>query len=79
MSNRGYENIMQKKYDQAIADLSQAIRLNPNDAAVYHKRGAAYARKGDCDRALADYNQAIKIDPNYALAYNDRGAAYARK
>jgi tetratricopeptide (TPR) repeat protein/predicted small secreted protein len=66
-------------YDRAIADFTQAIRLDPNNAKAYTERGDAYADKGDSERAIADYTQAIRIDPNYAWAYNNRGLSYNDK
>ena len=62
-------------YDRAIADYTQALRLDP-DAVRYTNRGNAYRNKGDNDRAIADYNDALRLDPNYARAYNQRGYAY---
>jgi tetratricopeptide (TPR) repeat protein len=66
-------------YDRAIADYTQAIRLDPNEAGGYNQRGTAYAQKGDYDRAIADYTQAIRIVPNFSYAYSNRGAAYYGK
>ena len=66
-------------YDQAIADFSEAIRINPNNAAIYSERGRVYGLKEDYDRAITDQTKAIKIDTNYALAYLRRGAAYGSK
>jgi tetratricopeptide (TPR) repeat protein len=66
-------------YDRAIADYTQALRLDPNIALAYNNRGMAYAGKGDYDRAIADYTQALRLDPNIALAHNNRGMAYADK
>jgi tetratricopeptide (TPR) repeat protein len=66
-------------YDNAIADFTEAIRLDPNLAAAYFNRGLAYAHKEDYDRVIADYNAALQIDPNAAAAYNNRGLAYAHK
>jgi tetratricopeptide (TPR) repeat protein len=63
-------------YVTAIADFTEAIRLDPDYAAAYNKRGLAYHDgKKDYDRAIADYTQAIRLDPNYANAYNNRGLA----
>ena len=59
----------------AIADFSEAIRLNPKDAVAYNNRGVAYYAKSDLDRAIADFNEAIRLDPKDAIAYNNRGAA----
>jgi len=64
-------------YDRAIADHTEAIRLNPNHAGAYNNRGVAYAEKGDHDRAIADYTQAIRLNPDYADAYSNRGGAYS--
>jgi len=66
-------------YDPAIADFSQAIKLQPDDAAAYYNRGNAYYYKGDYDQAITDYTKAIKLQPDYAAAYNNRGNAYAHK
>jgi tetratricopeptide (TPR) repeat protein len=52
-------------YDQAIADYSQAIALNPNYANAYNNRGIAYEYKNQRDQAIADYRMALKIDPNH--------------
>jgi len=64
---------------QAIADLDQAIRLNPNDAEAYNIRGNVWDDIGDADRALADYEQAIRIDPNNPGTFRDRGILWRRK
>ena len=65
--------------DRAIADCTDAIRLDPNYIAAYNNRGAEYQDKKDYDRAIADYNEAIRLDPNYAGAYDNRGIAYRTK
>jgi tetratricopeptide (TPR) repeat protein len=41
-------------YDRAIADYSEAIRINPRDAVAFNDRGFAHSTKGDYDRAIAD-------------------------
>jgi len=66
-------------YDRAINDLTQAIRLDPDNAIVYVERGVAYRGKGDNDRAIEDFNQAIRLDPNSTRAYFNRGSAYRNK
>ena len=62
--------------DRAIADYTEAIRLDPKYANAYSNRGVAYSDKGDKDRAIADFTEAIRLDPKYADAYNNRGFAY---
>jgi len=76
----GQTTVEQKRiYEQAIADYTQAIRLDPNDASAYRSRGMAYSDKGDHDRAIADINQAIRLDPNATAAYNARAVVYNSK
>jgi tetratricopeptide (TPR) repeat protein len=67
------------KYDDAIADYTKAIALDPNVALAYTNRGLAYYRKGEYERAIADHSKAIAIDPNHANAYYNRGVAYEQK
>jgi tetratricopeptide (TPR) repeat protein len=63
-------------YERAIADASEAIRIDPQFGKAYRTRGAAYSAKGNKDRALADWNEAIRIDPGDATSYNNRALAY---
>ncbi|MBE0691071.1 MAG: tetratricopeptide repeat protein [Anaerolineae bacterium] len=69
----------EKDLDGAIEDYTQAIRLNPNYAAAYNKRGIARKAKRDIDSAIADYDEAIRLNPTFAAAYNNRGWALALK
>ena len=55
---------MKGDLDKAIADCSQAIRLNPDDAEAYKHRGLAYQEKGDHAKANADLKRAKELDPN---------------
>ncbi len=68
--------MMLDQMDEAIEVYSRAIELNPNHAASYSNRGAAYCGRDEFDRAIADYNKAIELDPELAQAYSNRGAAY---
>lgn len=74
--NRALAYIMLKQYRKAIADLNQAIRLNPGDTLDYQNRGVAYYLLKQYRKAIADYNQAIRVDPRNAFAYYGRGLVY---
>jgi len=68
-------------YEQAIVECTEAIRLNPNNAYAYYRRGLAYAygERGDYDRAIADYDQAILLKPKNGMMHNSRAYAYLFK
>jgi tetratricopeptide (TPR) repeat protein len=48
----------------AIADFTQAIKLDGDDAAAYFLRYRAYNAKGEAAKAKADYDKAIQLDPS---------------
>jgi tetratricopeptide (TPR) repeat protein len=47
--------------DRAIADFTEAIRLQPRFTMAYASRGSAYEAKSECDRAAADYSEAVRL------------------
>ncbi len=49
-------------FEQAIADCSEAIRLNPIDAVAYYSRGLAYQENGNREGAIADYQKTIELN-----------------
>lgn len=69
-------NYRKGKYQDTIADLSQAIKINPKYIAAYNNRGLTYLELKQYPQAMADVNQAIKINPNHAESYKNRGNVY---
>jgi tetratricopeptide (TPR) repeat protein len=66
--------------DRAIADFSDAIRLDPKSADNLYQRGLTLENnKHDLDRALADYDAAIRLDPKFLPPFNNRGLLYERR
>src|SRR5262245_57853015 len=76
---RGIEWRAKGDLDRAIADYTEAIRLNPKLALAHNNRGNAWRDKRDYDRAIADFTEAIRLDPKFALAYNNRGNTWRDK
>jgi Flp pilus assembly protein TadD len=64
------------EYDNAIADFSTALGLNPKYAGAYNGRGIAWYQKGQYDKAIADYTQALQLAPANSETYNNRGVAW---
>ena len=75
-SNRGVEWKAKGELAKAIADYDEAIKHDPQQAAVYNNRGIAYASAAEYDKAIADYDKAVELNPTYASALNNRGLAY---
>lgn len=71
--NRGNAYLALERWDEAIADYSQALQLNGRDAWVYVNRGLAYQKRGDLEKALADQDTAVRLAPLLANAYANRG------
>ena len=65
--------------NKAIEHYSRVIELNPNNAATYNNRGAAYYIKGDYERVIVDYTKMIELKPDDAKTYYNRGKIYREK
>lgn len=68
----GYQLAQQRKYREAITELNQAIRLQPDFAPAYNGRGYARFQLHNYAAAIRDLDRAISLDPQYANAYHIR-------
>jgi Flp pilus assembly protein TadD len=55
--------------DNALADLTRCIELNPNQPEPYNSRAAVLAQQGEYMAAVIDFSRAIDIKPQYAEAH----------
>ena len=72
---RGYVYARKGELDKAIADFTEAIRLDAEDGEAYFQRALAYARKKDMDQALADYKEVFRLEPMPVEGYKEWGPA----
>ena len=72
-NNRGRCHFTQARYDEALADHSAAIELQPEFAAAYFNRGRAYQAMGEPGLAEADLGRA------YDLGFRRLGSLGAAK
>ncbi|GAA2938961.1 tetratricopeptide repeat protein [Streptomyces enissocaesilis] len=63
-------------YDQAVADLTAALEINPTLAWALSQRGEAHRQADRYDQAVTDFTAALEIDPTYAWALVSRGEAH---
>ena len=65
-----------KKFDEAINSLNEAINFKPNNSWAYIVLGVVYNNMEQYEKAIENYNKALQISPNYTEAYICRGLAY---
>lgn len=77
--NKGMAYTNKGMYDEAIAEFTKTLEINPKNVIAYYNRGLAYQKKGKLDKAIYDYNKAIEINPKDAEIYYNRGITYYYK
>jgi tetratricopeptide (TPR) repeat protein len=60
-----------------LADFSEALKHNPNNAEVLRSRAQMLLQQGKIKEALADYEAALKIEPDSVEALQSQGLALA--
>ena len=61
-NNRGVTYAKLGKYDLAIADFSEGIKLEPNNKLAYRNRAMAYKKLGELRKAQEDYDYVVKLE-----------------
>jgi tetratricopeptide (TPR) repeat protein len=60
--DRGLLYAEQENYQEAIADYSEAIRLNPQYDTIYFHRAQSYEQIGNLEAAIADYKNILQLN-----------------
>lgn len=73
----GQRYLTEMNYSEAVAQFTEAIRLDPNDIQAYLGRAQAYEAMGEYEKALADYEMAAQLaeDVPYTMALACSGQA----
>jgi S1-C subfamily serine protease len=75
--NRGLAWAAKGNLDQAVSDISQGIRLDPQHAYRWQDRGEIYTRLGKYQQGIADITEAMRKDPvARAFRFHARAEAY---
>ena len=59
--------------------ISEAVRVDPNDASSYASRAIAYGKKNELDAALASFASALTLQPETAWIYFERGTFFEQQ
>jgi tetratricopeptide (TPR) repeat protein len=73
---RAFSYAGDQRFQDALNDLNESIKINPRDARAYEQRAAIEMKINDYDKALADYGEAIKTNPGEIKYHLYRGYIY---
>ncbi|KAB2910373.1 MAG: tetratricopeptide repeat protein [Hyphomicrobiaceae bacterium] len=77
LRQRAYGHALKQSHEQALADLAEALRLDPMAVTIYETRAYMRSTKRDLDGAIADMDESIRIkEMGYKL---QRRAEYYRE
>jgi len=67
-----------KNYTDAIDDVAEAIKLNPNNINAYYWRGTYYRDTNKPKEAIRDFEMVLKFQPDNWQAIAERADAFAK-
>ncbi len=65
-----------QQFEEALADYTEAIKINPDYIDAYHNRTDIYEMRGDFSDAIGDYNVLARLTPNDPTVYFSRAWAW---
>lgn len=73
---RGQVRVSRGEFSAALADLDQALALEPTNLSVRLERGRLLVRRGDYAQAIVDLTAMVTAQPNFAEGWFWRGIAH---
>jgi len=74
----GYCHRKHGKLEAAVADFSESIRLNPDNALAYDERGFALMKLGQHMQAINDFSSSFEMNPLNVKTFVNRGTSHAK-
>jgi len=78
-AQKANEFMSTEKYEQAISEYTEAIRILPNEYVLYHNRALCYQRMNNDEAALEDFLRAIERKRDDIQAYIIITSIYANR
>jgi tetratricopeptide (TPR) repeat protein len=72
LARRGDAFAARHDFEHALADLSKAVELRPEDAEYLYQRALVYRQSGQANLAAADLDRVITLNPDFLRAYLPR-------
>merc|ERR1719468_368918 len=76
--SQAMQTFSEGEWEKAITLFTDAIKINPNSAAMFAKRGMCYLKMTPkaTNACVKDCSRAVELNPDNAAAYKWRGRAY---
>jgi tetratricopeptide (TPR) repeat protein len=79
LQQRAFAYVGQQKFQEALADFNEALKITPNDVNLRERRAYVEMQLKDYDKALTDYSDIIKQRPDEVRYYLMRSYIYELK
>jgi tetratricopeptide (TPR) repeat protein len=69
-------SLRERKREEAVEHMAQAVELAPNDAVMHYEHGNALVAANQRDGAIAAYQRALQLEPHWAEPYLRLGVVF---
>lgn len=76
--NRGLAHYHNQDYEEAEADFSEVLTLDPKNAAAYHGRGMVKYDTQEYEEAIVEFQHALKIEGDNPITHYNLAMSYFR-
>jgi peptidoglycan/xylan/chitin deacetylase (PgdA/CDA1 family)/uncharacterized caspase-like protein len=76
--NMGLKYYREKKYEDALKELEQAVKLDPKNATIINNLGFTLYKLEKYEESIVWFNKTLEIDPQRAVAYINLADAHIK-